>query len=223
VWDEALFAAGITSANIACGAHAGDAVSMAKACALAARHGVAIGAHPGHADPANFGRRVLPLRPDAAESLLATQLRALREEATRVGARLRHVKPHGALYHQFNDDLDLAERLVAATARECPGAALFGPPEGEIAGAAARAGMRFVAEGFVDRAYRPDGGLVPRGEPGAVLRDPAQAAAQALALARSGRVRTLCVHGDGPAALRLLGVAREALLAAGFRIAAPPG
>jgi UPF0271 protein len=219
--DAALFAAGITSANVSCGAHAGDATTLAEACALAARHGVALGAHPGHADRENFGRLARPLGPGELEALLEGQLRALGGAAARAGLRVRHLKPHGALYHQVNSERALAEALVAALLRECPGAALYGPPEGELGAAAARAGVVFVPEGFVDRAYRPDGGLVPRGEAGAVLHDPARAAAQAVALARSGRVRTLCVHGDGPEAAAILGAARAALLGAGFRIAPP--
>lgn len=219
--DAALFAAGISSANIACGAHAGDAASMAMACALAARHGAAIGAHPGHADREGFGRRERPLTCETAAELLKWQLRALADAAGRVGSMIRHVKPHGALYHQANRDPWLAETLVACARREAPGALLFGPPEGCLREAAVAAGLGFIAEGFVDRAYRADGTLVPRGAPGAVLHEASAGEAQALGLARSGRVRTLCVHGDGPDALRMLMAARAALLAAGFRIAAP--
>ena len=221
-WDAALFAAGISSASVACGAHAGDAATMAEACALAARHGVALGAHPGHADRENFGRRERPLGPDAATALLSAQLTALGETAARGGVPVRHVKLHGALYHQANRDPALATALAAEALRHLGGALVYGPPEGALRDAAAAAGLGFVAEGFIDRAYRADGTLVPRGEAGAVLHDGAAAVAQALALARSGRFQTLCVHGDGPDALRLLGAARAALLAAGFRISAPP-
>lgn len=219
--DAALFAAGISSANVACGAHAGSVELMAASCALAARHGVALGAHPGHADREGFGRRELPLTPREAEALLAGQLLLLGREAAKAGLRVRHVKPHGALYHQANRDRRLAEILVEVSRRECPEARIFGPPSGALREAAESAGIEFVAEGFIDRAYRTDGSLVPRGEPGAVLHAEAEAVAQALALARSGWVRTLCVHGDGADALRLLGAARAALLAAGFTIAAP--
>jgi len=219
--DAALFAAGITSANVACGAHAGDVATMAACCALAMRHEVALGAHPGHADREGFGRRERPLTSRDAEALLRGQIGALSREAARAGLRLAHVKPHGALYHQANRDTWLAELLVELTRTEAPGARLFGPPGGALREAAESAGIGFVAEGFIDRAYRADGVLVPRGEPGAILREESAAVAQALALARSGRVRTLCVHGDGPQALRLLVAARAALLAEGFRIAAP--
>lgn len=219
--DAALFAAGISSANVACGGHAGDAATMAACCALAARHGVALGAHPGHADREGFGRRELPLTSREAEDLLRGQLGALSREAARGGLRLAHVKPHGALYHQANRSPWLAELLVESMRREAPGARLFGPPRGALREAAEAAGLGFVAEAFIDRAYRSDGVLVPRGEPGAVLHEESAAVAQALALARSGRVRTLCVHGDGPRALSLLVAARAALSAEGFTISAP--
>lgn len=221
--DAALFASGISSANVACGAHAGDAATMAAACALAARHGVALGAHPGHADRAGFGRREHPLARTEAETLLDGQFLALGREAARAGVRVSHVKPHGALYHQANREAWLAALLVAVARRHWPEARIFGPPTGELREAAQNARMEFVAEGFIDRAYLPDGGLVPRGEAGAVLHEESAAVAQALALARAGQVRTLCVHGDGPEAPRLLNAARAALLEAGFRIAAPGG
>lgn len=220
--DEELFAAGITSANIACGAHAGDAGTMAKSCALAATHGVMIGAHPGYADRPNFGRRAIVLSNADLAQLLEAQLRELAGCAARVGRKLAHVKPHGALYHALNNDPSAAETLLAIMARCVPKAALFGPPAGALRDAAARAGCVFVPEGFIDRGYLPDGRLVPRGEPGDVLERGDEITAQTLAQARAGHVRTLCVHGDGPQAVRWLQLARAALLAEGFRIA-PPG
>lgn len=219
--DEALFAAGISSANVACGAHAGDAETMAAACALAARHGAALGAHPGFADREHFGRRERPLGLADLGLLLAKQIRALRRHADSAGLPIRHVKPHGALYHLLNREREHALLFAGSLRALTPGAAIFGPPEGALREAAEAAGLPFVAEGFVDRACRADGSLVPRGEPGAVLLEEAEVVARALALARGGRVRTLCVHGDGPEAARLLGAARAALVAAGFRIAAP--
>ncbi len=219
--DAALFAAGISSANVACGAHAGDPATMAAACELAARHGVALGAHPGHADRPGFGRRELPLVRDEAETLLRAQFLLLAEAAKRADLAPRHVKPHGALYHQANRERWLAELLVDLVRRDFPGATVFGPPAGELRDAALAAGGGFVPEGFIDRGYRIDGSLIPRGETGAVLHDESAVVAQALALARSGRVKTLCVHGDGPDAARLLAAARAALVADGFRIGAP--
>lgn len=220
--DEALFAAGITSANIACGGHAGDAVSMAEACERCVRHGVALGAHPGFADREFFGRRELSLDEDGLERLVDGQVGALREVAMRhAGLLIRHVKPHGALYHLLNREVKLAERFVAVVRRVAPGARIYGPPAGALREAAARGGVGFVAEGFMDRAYRSDGSLVPRGEPGACLEDEEAVVAQALRLARRGEVGTLCVHGDGPSAARLLAAARRGLVAANFKIASP--
>lgn len=219
--DAALFASGISSANIACGAHAGDAASIAACCALAQSHGVALGAHPGHDDRDGFGRRECILSPETARVLLRGQLRLLAAGAAAEGLRVAHVKPHGALYHQANRDSGLAFCLAVVAAVECAGAALVGPPEGALREAAARAGLRFVAEGFIDRAYLPDGTLVPRTVPGAVFTKEAEAVAQALRLANADRVDTLCVHGDNPDSLRLLRAVRAALAAAGFRIAAP--
>ncbi len=219
--DAALFAAGITSANVACGAHAGDDATLAAACALAARHGVALGAHPGFADRENFGRRELVVGVDELEALLAGQTASLRRHADAAGVVIRHVKPHGALYHVLNREPALATRFVSTWRALAPGAAVYGPPRGALRTAAEAAGLRFVAEGFVDRGYRADGTLMPRGEPGAVLHDPEAAARQALALARAGEVGTLCVHGDGSDAPRLLAAVRAALVAAGFRIFSP--
>lgn len=220
-WDAELFASGISSANIACGAHAGDAATMAAACALAARHGVAAGAHPGFEDRENFGRREVVIDAEGVSRLIARQLRALAVHAAGAGPRIRHVKPHGALYHVLDREPELARAFLVAVFAEAPRAAIFGPPAGALREAAERHGVEFVAEGFIDRGYRSDGTLVPRGEAGAVLHDEAAAVAQALALADSGRVRTLCVHGDGPDATRLLRAAREALTRAGYRIRSP--
>lgn len=220
-WDAALFADGITSANIACGGHAGDAATMAAACALAARHGVAAGAHPGYADRVNFGRAEQTAGRAELAELAGEQMRALRRQAEAAGTVPRHVKAHGALYHFLNRENEYARDFVAA-ARTClPGAAVYGPPQGALREAAREAGVAYVTEGFIDRGYAADGTLIARGLPGALLEDEAQVAAQAVRLARGGAVRTLCLHGDGPEALRWLGVARRALEAAGFRIAAP--
>ncbi|MEN9841791.1 MAG: hypothetical protein RL376_1591 [Verrucomicrobiota bacterium] len=220
-WDEALFAAGITSANIACGAHAGDERMMAAACALAVRHGVALGAHPGYADREHFGRRAVRLTSGEIAELLRAQLRALAALAEQAGGRVGHVKPHGALYHWLHRDRAAAEAAVRVVATELPGARVVGLPEGAWREAAEACGLGFVPEGFIDRAYDAGGSLMPRTQVGAVLTDEAAVAAQAVALARAGRVRTLCLHGDGAEALRFLLAARGELLAAGFRISAP--
>jgi UPF0271 protein len=219
-WDEALFSGGLSSANVACGGHAGDAFTMAAACALAARHGVSPGAHPGYADRAHFGRRAMTLSLPQLTVSFQLQIEALAGAARRAGIRLGHVKPHGALYHFLHQDRAAAEACARAVAAGWPDAVLVGLPDGEWRTAAARAGLSYVAEGFLDRAYHPDGTLVERGRPGAVLTEETAVVAQALALAKAGRVRTLCVHGDGPDAVRFLGAARRALEEAGFTISA---
>lgn len=219
--DALLFASGITSANVACGGHAGDDATMAEACALAARHGVALGAHPGYADRENFGRKEQPLTLAELGVLLEDQVRVLQAHARRAGVAIRHVKPHGALYHFLNREAEYALLFAASVKSLAPEAVVFGPPAGALRTACEAAGVRFVAEGFIDRGYRADGSLVPRGEAGAELHDEAAAVAQALALTRGGRVQTLCVHGDGAAAARLLSAARAALAAEGFTLSAP--
>ena len=187
--DEAMFAV-ISSASVACGGHAGDAESMTTAVVRAARFGVAVGAHPSYPDPANFGRVPVAMDPAALTASVAGQLEALR----RAGADLRYVKPHGALYHAVTHDAaqaDAVARAIAATSsaigRPLPILGL----DGEIARAAASVGLPFVREAFLDRGYRPDGALVPRGEPGALLDDPDLVAARAVRLALHGEVEAI--------------------------------
>ncbi|TAG33576.1 MAG: hypothetical protein EAZ36_00515, partial [Verrucomicrobia bacterium] len=187
-------------------------------------HGVALGAHPGFGDPEFFGRREQPLDRRGLEILIGEQWARLAGHARAASCPIRHIKPHGALYHRLNRDLDaaqwLAEILTDRSREMAHPVMLFGPPLGALQVAAQRAGLPFVAEGFMDRGYQRDGTLIPRGESGAVLTDEAQVVAQALALASGGRVQTLCVHGDGEHATRLLLAVRIALRAAGFSIAA---
>ena len=183
----------VSSCNIACGGHAGSDEIMRRTLAHALAAGVAIGAHPGYEDRENFGRRELQMTPQAVTELVVRQVGKLAALAQETGASLDHVKPHGALYHQANRDLSLAA-------------------------AARAAGVIVRAEGFADRRYQNDGSLQPRSQPGAVIEDPAEAVAQALALAGSGRFETLCVHGDGAHAATLLRAVRSALENAGFRI-----
>lgn len=236
--DDAALIPLLTSANVACGGHAGDDATMAAAVRHAARAGVAIGAHPGHADRANFGRVERPLTPAAVRRLVAEQLGALLAVVRQAGAVVAHVKPHGALYHQLARDAALADAFCDAVAlldrmRGDRGGrcgrplALFGPAGSALERAAVPAGLRFVAEAFADRGYRADGTLVPRGEPGALLADEAQAVAQVLSLVRAGTVRavdgtsvavradTLCLHGDTPHALAFARRLRAELAAAG--------
>lgn len=223
--DEALFAAGITSANVACGGHAGDLETMAEACARCLRHGVALGAHPGFADREHFGRREQVIGHEELDALLRGQIVMLQTIARRFdGLVMRHVKPHGALYHQLDRDAGLADRFAREIRTLVPGAAIFGPPKGELRRAAGRWKVEFVAEGFIDRGYRADGAMVPRGEPGACLESLDDVVAQAVRLAGSGDIGTLCVHGDGAQAARFLAAARLRLVGADLRIEAPvPG
>ncbi len=218
----------ITSANIACGGHAGDEATMRSTVELALRHGVAIGAHPGFADREHFGRRDLPLGPAELGALVAGQIAALAALAP-----LRHVKPHGALYHRAERDPLAAEAVAQAVRAAGAHLILFGLAGGRLVAAGRALGLRVAGEAFADRAYRTDGSLVPRGEPGAVLADPAQAAAQGLELARFGQARsidgrkvpvsaqTLCLHGDGPEAAAAARELRRALEAAGVELCAP--
>ncbi|MDX2376649.1 LamB/YcsF family protein [Microbacterium sp. LRZ72] len=229
--DEAMFAV-ISSANIACGGHAGDAASMADAAARSRRVGVAIGAHPSYPDRAGFGRR--PMRLDAGDlrAEVARQLAALRS----AGADIRYVKPHGALYHAITVDAGQADAVAAAVAdlsgelgRALP---LLGLPGGAER-AATDAGLPFVAEAFLDRGYRPDGTLVARGEPGDLLADPERVAERALRLVAEGSVdavsggrvgiaaASLCLHGDTPDAVAMARAVRRALDAAGIPVRAP--
>lgn len=229
--DEAMFAL-ISSASIACGGHAGDAASMRDAVQRAGRFGVAIGAHPSYPDRAGFGRVALAMGPDELRVAVAAQLEALEV----AGADIRYVKPHGALYHSAGADPELARALAAAVVglsdrigRAVPILAL-GPA---LAAAAAETGLPFVREAFLDRGYLPDGGLVPRGAPGALLADPAVVARRAVRLAADSVVdavgggvveadaASLCVHGDSPSAVEMARAVRAALDEAGIAVRAP--
>jgi UPF0271 protein len=208
----------VSSCNIACGGHAGSDEIMRRTLARALAAGVAIGAHPGYEDRENFGRRELQMTPQAVTELVVRQVGKLAALAQETGASLDHVKPHGALYHQANRDLSLAAAVIAGVLEISPALQLYAPPDGALAAAARAAGVIVRAEGFADRRYQNDGSLQPRSQPGAVIEDPAEAVAQALALAGSGRFETLCVHGDGAHAATLLRAVRSALENAGFRI-----
>lgn len=224
----------VSSVNIACGAHAGDAGTMRQAIGLALASGAAIGAHPGFADRENFGRKELSIHPAAAGALVVGQARMLRQVAAGMGARVGHVKLHGALYNMAARDAVLAEAVVAALAAD---ARASGEPWllVALAGSAMvpigrRAGLEVVGEAFADRSYRSDGSLVPRADPGAVIDDPASAARQALQIAMNGTVTgadgsrvavdagTICLHGDGPSAVDLARRIRGELDAAGFTV-----
>jgi UPF0271 protein len=198
----------ITSANIACGAHAGDEATMQAAVALAQKHGVAIGAHPGFADREHFGRRELPLTPDEVRKLVAWQIDALRALGP-----VWHVKPHGALYNMAARDAALAAAVASAVHAADPALVLFGLAGSELLRAGRALGLRVAGEVFADRTYQRDGSLTPRLRPDALIGDEAAAVAQVLRMVREGVVRatdgtevpvaadTVCVHGDGPHAV----------------------
>ena len=217
----------ITSANIACGAHAGDAATMRATVALAQRHGVAIGAHPGYADREHFGRRELNLSPARAGELVRSQI-----EAIRALAPLRHVKLHGALYHQSARDAALAESIAEAVRALDPALTLFVLPDSALACAAAARGLRIANEVFADRTYQRDGSLTPRSRPDALIHDERDAVAQVLRLIREGVVRatdgldvpiradTVCLHGDGPHPVAFARRLRGALHAANVEVRA---
>ncbi|MGB3617860.1 MAG: 5-oxoprolinase subunit PxpA, partial [Catalinimonas sp.] len=180
--DDAALLAHLTSANVACGFHAGGPAVMARTVAAALARGVAVGAHPGLPDRAHFGRRAVAVAPADVRALMLYQLGALDAFVRTEGpsqASLFHVKPHGALYHMANADAALAEAVVGAVAEFNAALTLYGPPVGCLVDAARLRGLRFVGEGFADRSYEADGTLTPRDRPGALL-TPAAALAQAL-------------------------------------------
>ena len=217
--DDALLRL-VTSANVACGFHAGDPVIMRRVCALAAERGVAVGAQVSYRDLAGFGRRRIDIEPDDLAADVMYQLGALDAFTRAAGTRVRYVKPHGALYNTAADDAAQAGAIAAAVAAVDGRLPLLGLPDSALAAAAAAAGLDFVTEAFADRAYLPGGRLVPRGTPGALLTDADAIAARAVQFARDGVAASLCVHGDTPGAVEIARAVRDALTAAGFELAA---
>jgi 5-oxoprolinase (ATP-hydrolysing) subunit A len=227
---DALLMPAITSASVACGFHAGDPGVMRETIALARQHGVAIGAHPGFPDLVGFGRREMRATPREVEDFVVYQIGALAAMAAAQGLRLQHVKAHGALYNIAVRDAVVADAIARATASVDSALILFGLPGSELIAAGRRAGLRTAREGFADRAYRADGTLVPRAEPGAVIDDPDIVVSRAIAMVREREVRaidgsrvaleveTICVHGDTPGAAMLASRIRQALLDAGVSV-----
>jgi UPF0271 protein len=224
----------VTSANVACGLHAGDAHTMRATVMLAQRHGVAVGAHPGYDDRQGFGRRPMHLSIAEIHDLLLYQLGAIDAIARAAGASLNHVKPHGALYNQAESEDSLAVGVIAAVRTFDQSLRLVGRAGSAMARAAAAVGHPFAPEAFADRRYRPDGSLLPRSEPGAVLTDPEEVARQVRSLVTDGEVvasdgsrvavafETLCVHGDTPGSVVLAARIRRELSALGVSVSAPP-
>jgi 5-oxoprolinase (ATP-hydrolysing) subunit A len=221
----------ITSANVACGFHAGDPVTMRRVCESAADRGVAVGAQVGYRDLAGFGRRRIDYEPAELRDEIIYQIAALDGFCRLQGERVRYVKPHGALYNTAAVDMWQASAIVAAVTDYDRALPVLCLPGSTLATVADGAGLRIVAEGYADRAYRADGTLVPRGQPGAVLSDVDTVVARAFRLATAGEVETpdgtvisstvdsLCLHGDTPGAVDLTRRVREALVAAGVRLA----
>ena len=232
--DDARLVGHITSANLACGFHAGDFRVMEASVALCRDADVAVGAQPGYPDLLGFGRRPMPFEPDAVESLVRYQIGALEAFCRAEGVEMQHVKPHGALYNQAAADHALAGAIARATARFSRDLALFGLASSEpMAAAAADNGLRFVPEAFADRRYLADGSLQARSEAGSVVADPAAAAAQATSIAVDAtvtavdgtdlvlRAESICCHGDTPGAVEIAVSVRRALEDAGVTVAAP--
>lgn len=208
--DEALIPL-VTSANIACGFHAGDPGTLRRSCELAAAAGVTIGAQVSYRDLAGFGRRFIDVSPQELRDDVRYQLGALQAFARSAGSHVRYVKPHGALYHAVVGNEAQARAVIEAVAPD--GLAVLGLPGSMLLSFATEAGLRAVPEAFADRRYRPDGNLVPRTEPGAVLHDEADVLAQVRRLVSDdgGRAESICVHGDTPGAVSLARAVRATL------------
>jgi UPF0271 protein len=216
--DDAALVPLITSANIACGFHAGDPLTLRRTVAMAVEAGVVIGAQVSYPDLVGFGRRRIDVEPAELEADVLYQLSALDGLSRVAGGAVRYVKPHGALYHRTLTDEAQARAVVAAVTAYSMDLPVVTMAKSVLAEVAAAAGLRVVAEGFADRAYTAAGQLVPRGEPGAVLDDPETVAAQAIRLVGDDAVQTLCLHGDTPSAVTFARVVRDALTAAGVSI-----
>ena len=222
----------ITSANIACGAHAGDEAMMRATVKLAQEHAVAIGAHPGLADRENFGRRELPVTPVEAHGLVLAQTRLLQVIARQCGASVRHVKAHGALYNMAARDAALARAVAEAVYEADPRLILFGLAGSKLLEAGQACGLQVASEVFADRTYQADGTLTPRSQPNALITDENAAMAQVRRMVREAVVRatggtevkitadTVCLHGDGAHPVEFARRLRRELTAAGIEIKA---
>ena len=222
----------VTSANLACGFHAGNPVGLARTCRAAAARGVRIGAQVGYFDLAGFGRRRIEVAPEELRADVIYQIGALQALARAAGTTLGYVKPHGALYNTIVTDSDQARAVAEAVHASDPTLPVLGLAGSVFFTEARRLGLRTVAEAFADRAYQPDGQLVSRSDAGAVLTDPAQIAERVLSMVTTGsvtavdgsvvaiEVESVCVHGDSPDAVTIAGAVRERLLAEGIELAA---
>ncbi len=223
----------ITSANIACGYHAGDPLVMTKTVALCQKYGVCAGAHPGFPDLMGFGRRNMAVNPAEAKAYILYQVGALKAFCAAAGVPLHHVKPHGAFYNMAGKDFALARAICEGIFAVDPNLPILALSGSKMVEAAAAVGIPCISEVFADRAYQPDGSLVPRGTPGAMIEEEAEAIARVVRMAKEGKVTALgggdialkaesvCVHGDGPQALAFTQKIRAALEAEGVTVKAP--
>ncbi len=218
--DDSALLPFLTSANVACGFHAGDALTLRRTVSEAAAHDVAVGAQVSYRDLAGFGRREMTVEPEELAADVLYQVGALDGLCRIVGTTVCYVKPHGALHHRTLKDPVQASALVSAVVDYDASLPLMTMAGGEVEKAARAAGLRVVLEGFADRAYDTSGRLIPRTQPGALLTDAPAVAAQAMRLARSGEVDSLCVHGDTPGAPLLAQAVRVELERAGFSVRA---
>ena len=228
--DDAAMLDVVSSANVACGFHAGDPAGIRRTLREAARRGVAVGAHPGYRDLAGFGRRAMDVPSEELQADVIYQVGALRALAAAEGTTVTYVKPHGALYNTAQVDDRVADDVAAAVAAVDPTLVMLGLPGSRALAAAASAGLATAAEAFADRAYTPAGTLVPRSEPGSVLHDPEVVAARMVRLVVDGVVEavdgslvkvaadSICVHGDSPGAVGVARRLREQLTAAGVTV-----
>lgn len=225
--DDAALLEVVTSANVACGFHAGDPSTLRETCARAAARGVAVGAQVGYPDLAGFGRRFIDMDPAELTDAVLYQVGALEAMARVAGARVTYLKPHGALYNAVVHHEAQAAAVVRAVREHGASLPVLGLPGSQLLRQAAEAGLPTVSEAFADRAYTPQGTLVPRGEAGAVITDPAVVAARVVRMVVTGEVQSvegtvvpvradsICVHGDSPDAVALARAIREALVDAG--------
>jgi len=208
---EAALMEHITSANIACGAHAGDDAIMERTARMAIDRGVHIGAHPGYPDRANFGRIEIPMTPAEIEQTVFEQIQRLDAIVQRLGGKIVHVKPHGAMYNVAVKNGDVARAIGQGVARWNSHTPIFGLAASPMLDVWRGMDLPVAGEAFADRRYEPDGSLRSRKFSDALITDPAQAAAQAVRLAREGNAQTICVHGDTPGSVEILKACREAL------------
>ena len=228
--DDAALLAVVTSANIACGFHAGDPTTLLRTCRAAAERGVAIGAHVSYHDLAGFGRRFVDVHPDDLAADVLYQIGALDGIARACGTRVSYVKPHGALYNTAVHHEQHAQAVVEAVSAYDPGLPILGLPGSALLRRAREAGLTAVPEAFADRGYTPVGTLVSRREPGALLHDPTEVAARMVRLDTDGviaaadgtdvavRARSICTHGDSPGAVDMARAVRAALIEAGVTV-----